>query len=223
MQIIHKAWTTSLLVVFILTAACGSDSTPTTALDELVTEYSSPGGQTIELIHANEEAQVLVAWAFSRFEAGSMPEPKLQSVDFAAGLPECEGRAGWAITDDGFSEIGVCLRIEHSCRRVNGVLLTIAGKLCVLHELGHVWLTEYASEDAEQAFMDHIGATVWRDPAVAWEDRGVEQAAETIAWGLMDQSLEIIRLGMPPCDQLDVGFTILTETPPLVSCGDLSE
>ncbi len=51
-----------------------------------------------------------------------------------------------------------------------------------------------------------------------WHRRGVEHAAETIAWGLMDLALPLTRLGGPGCAQAARGFAALTGADPLVGC-----
>ena len=42
------------------------------------------------------------------------------------------------------------------------------------------------SDATRQGYLDHTGLTTWADPEVEWEDRGVECAATTIAWGLLE-------------------------------------
>jgi hypothetical protein len=42
------------------------------------------------------------------------------------------------------------------------------------------------SDATRQAYLDYTGLTTLADPDVEWEDRGVESAATTIAWGLLE-------------------------------------
>jgi len=50
---------------------------------------------------------------------------------------------------------------------------------------------------------------------VAWHRRGVEHAVDTIAWGLMDCDVRMVRIGSPGAEVLTTGFRILTGTDPL--------
>lgn len=115
-------------------------------------------------------------------------------------------------------EVGVCLDADRICRQVDGVVFTLAGRLCILHELGHLWLSQQVFESVREELIDHTGAPSWRDPGLAWSERGVEQAADTLAWGLLGETIEILGRPLPPCDQLHEGFLILTGTAPLSEC-----
>jgi hypothetical protein len=42
------------------------------------------------------------------------------------------------------------------------------------------------SDATRQAYLNHAGLTSWASPDVNWEDRGIERAAWTVAWGLLE-------------------------------------
>ena len=48
------------------------------------------------------------------------------------------------------------------------------------------------------------------DTSARWDQRGTEHAAETLAWGLIDEQIELFRLGRPACDDSADGFAVLT-------------
>jgi hypothetical protein len=55
----------------------------------------------------------------------------------------------------------------------------------------------------------------WHDMGLPWGQQGKERAAETIAWGLMDQPYRVDpRLGPLTCAQLTADFQTLTNTTP---------
>lgn len=224
MWLVRWALLPVVISIALVVAACSSDTASPTASSGAVTgDYETPKGQHVELLGGNDDAVVLVDWAFSRFSAAGIPEPIVRQVDFAAGDPECDGLGGWAVTTDSYSEIVICLEIDRICRHVDELVLTVAGKFCILHELSHAWLAQYLSASSQQHFMTETGATAWRDPDLAPVEVGVEQAAETLAWGLLGESRELLGHGFPPCDQLQARFTILTGVAPLSDCSRLDQ
>jgi hypothetical protein len=52
---------------------------------------------------------------------------------------------------------------------------------------------------------------------VPWADRGVEYAADVIAWGLIEEPIDMVRIGRPSCDELSAAFRLLTMVEPLRS------
>jgi hypothetical protein len=207
-------------LVFLAITTCASESTEAApSRSSEVAVYSTPGGQSIEVTTASRDGLALVDWAFGRFEAADLREPTLRQIVFAAGTPGCEDLGGWAISGGGNSEITVCLEDSRICRHiVDDVAFTIAGRMCILHELSHLWLSEHIPEPVADQFMGLTGAQTWRDPDVPWAERGVEQAADTIAWGLLGETIEILGRPMPPCDLLHDGFRILTDAAPTSDC-----
>lgn len=216
-----KAWLVSFsVVVFVAITACASETSETVPSGSSgAAMYSTPGGQTVELVDAAPDALALVDWAFGRFEAADLPEPTVRRIGFAAGTPECEGVGGWAASGETNAEITLCMDISRVCvRHFDDVVFTIAGRMCILHELGHLWLSQYVAAPVADDFMELTGARRWRGPGAPWKERGVEQAADTLAWGLLGEATEILGRPLPPCELLDDGFMILTDTAPISTC-----
>lgn len=207
-------------VVILAITACASETMETAPSGTSeVAAYSTPGGQSFEVADATPDALALVDWAFVRFETAGLPEPTVSRISFAAGAPRCEDLGGWAASGEDKAEVTVCLDISRIClRNFDDVVFTIAGRMCILHELSHLWLSQYVTEPAAEEFMDLTGARSWRDPDVPWKERGVEQAADTIAWGLLGETMEILGRPLPPCELLHDGFMILTDTAPTSRC-----
>ncbi len=187
---------------------------PTTAQDGDL--YLTPGGSEVRIVNGSEDLVSLLDWSYGRFQQARMPEPFVEMVTFDSELSKCESLAGW-IRRNGEVSINVCLQADRICKEVNGVVFTSPGKLCLLHELAHAWLFENLSEQSKADFMAHASVEVWNDSEVPWHRRGVEYAADTLAWGLMDRQLRMVRLSEPNYAHLQEGFLLLTGAEPIVT------
>jgi hypothetical protein len=95
----------------------------------------------------------------------------------------------------------------------------LAVRAGMLHELGHAWLIDHADPATRDALLRLSGREAWSDDVVPWADRGVEYAAEVIAWGLSDEALALSHLGSPPCEQVQASFVLLTGVDPPLDGG----
>jgi hypothetical protein len=53
-----------------------------------------------------------------------------------------------------------------------------------LHEMAHAWIETNVDTAVLDRFMDVRGIAAWNDRSFDWKDRGTEQAAEIVTWGL---------------------------------------
>jgi hypothetical protein len=53
-----------------------------------------------------------------------------------------------------------------------------------LHEMAHAWIESNVDTAVLERFMDVRGIAAWNDRSFDWKDRGTEQAAEIVTWGL---------------------------------------
>jgi hypothetical protein len=53
-----------------------------------------------------------------------------------------------------------------------------------LHEMAHAWIESNVDTAVLERFMDVRGIAAWNDRSFEWKDRGTEQAAEIVTWGL---------------------------------------
>lgn len=175
-----------------------------------------------------------VDWALGRFTLAGLDAPVVSSVQFNPLHPRCSDVAGFAAWSGDSADIIICTSAD-LIDWVDPASCDSAGAECVqawpssraalvLHEFGHAWLNTHLEQTRRNEFMTHVGVTTWRDSAEPWAQRGVERAAETIAWGLGDQGQVRSRFGPlgpfgdPPCQTLADGFTILTAAAPLHTC-----
>ena len=87
---------------------------------------------------------------------------------------------------------------------------TDPARTTALHELAHAWIDDHVSTDTRKAFLELAGLESWASADVAWGDRGVELAASTMAWGLLDvESWLNPKLGPHTCAELTELFGLL--------------
>ena len=53
-----------------------------------------------------------------------------------------------------------------------------------LHEMAHAWIESNVDTAVLERFMYVRGIAAWNDRSLDWKERGTEQAAEIITWGL---------------------------------------
>jgi hypothetical protein len=70
---------------------------------------------------------------------------------------------------------------------------------------------------ARTTFLELRGLDVWYDRRVPPHERGAEQAAEVVSWGLMDEMIPIIRIYDAEPADLSTAYDLLVEAPPLWS------
>jgi hypothetical protein len=57
-----------------------------------------------------------------------------------------------------------------------------------LHEIAHAWTETNVAPGILRRFMEIREIGAWNDQRVPWKERGTEQAAEIITWGLGEGS-----------------------------------
>lgn len=157
--------TLALALLFGLGAARGpaSSSGSTT-----VAESAAPGGATVGYTPAQEQ---LVDFGRSRFALAGIDLPDID-IEFPTDRRGCDGWGGVYVPDD------LTVRI---CR---------PSKSTMVHELAHAWAETALDAADRQAFLELRGLDRWIGGA-DWEQRGAEQAAEILTWGLMDEDITV--------------------------------
>jgi hypothetical protein len=79
----------------------------------------------------------------------------------------------------------------------------------LLHEMGHIWIDQNVSREERERFLELRGLLSWNASSADWSERGYEQGAEIMAWGL---GTRILTAQIPDNDpaQLGAAFEILT-------------
>jgi hypothetical protein len=120
------------------------------------------------------------------------------------------------VIDDGTTRnLYVCIYDSDVCTNA-GTCTSPApsARIAVLHELAHAWMLDHVDGGTVGDILALSNRTAWDDHRSQWSDRGVEYAAEVMAWGLIDGALPMVRIGAPPCSELSAAYTLLTKLPP---------
>ncbi len=199
----HLAQILAAIGIAILSlSAAAPGAAESAAPSKLNAEYS-----TTQILGATSAERELVEWARSQYEAAGLELPALK-VSFHDSTDACNGFIGYYRSDE--RSISMCNRGD----------LNTTPAHTLLHEMAHGWAEHNLTESDRQAFMAHRGVDHWsnsdphsQDPA--WWQRGYEQAAELMAWGLSDGPLRSIWLHTELCSELSEAFRVLTGTEPL--------
>jgi hypothetical protein len=78
-----------------------------------------------------------------------------------------------------------------------------------LHEMAHAW-TETNVSGVLRAFMQRQRVDAWNDRSFPWKERGTEQAAEVITWGLGEGEITPLLPEVPDAETLASLYEMLT-------------
>jgi hypothetical protein len=190
--------------------------------DVLVMETVVFGGQPVYLFNAEARQAEFARWLSDRFEAASLRPPDLAAIWFPPSV-DCSLSEGVAEPQDrrveGRHTVTLCF--DHDDVRSGWPDLRwptlVAHK--GLHEFAHVWMYDQLDDSTREVFLERAGLDVWRSAEVFWPERGVEIAAETMAWGLAGDGLaEYLIQPSPSCQELTSRYELLTGQAPLTTC-----
>jgi hypothetical protein len=184
-----------------------------------ITGWLPAEGQKIAIWNGGPQADPIIDWARSRFTGVGLPAPQPTSVTF---LPPAGGdrwEACGFLTGSTAPDLGLPFTGVEACPDGPPCQWPTAVRAAALHEFAHLWLAppkyggraryEFSSKQVA-AFLAANDLT-WHDPDLPWAQQGNERAAETLAWGLMDQPYTVDpRLGPMTCEQLSTDFQTLT-------------
>jgi hypothetical protein len=195
----------SLTIVSMLTVAMEPRISPGFAVPSSI----QPASETLtavpdSTIDGTTPDEVAFAyWALGRFARAGLDLPPID-IYFHAGSKACRGYQGLHSTDGTVHRIDVC-----SSGR------TPVAEHAILHELGHAWASHNLTDSRRHDFVEFQGATAWTGASIHWEDRGSEQAAEILAWGLQETSRPPRCLPHNDIESLAAAFRQLTGTEPI--------
>jgi hypothetical protein len=111
--------------------------------------------------------------ALRRFDEAGLDLAPIM-IEVQRGVAGCEGNRGLYVRGSGIDRIQLC-----------DVTMPI-----ILHELAHAWEAGSMRDEVRLAFLERLGLTTWSSPDVPWSERGAEQAAMTISFGLAERPLD---------------------------------
>ncbi len=172
-------------------------SSPTRSIGEVTPVRNVDG---VRLHEPNPQREEMLDWAIKRYRAAGLQMPAID-VYFHRGSEGCGGYLGF--TKNGRVDLCIRLAMEGQPQRI------------VLHELAHAWAEVELDEETRNAFLELRALGGWNVTADDHKDRGTEQAAEIIAWGLGDGSPTPLISGDRDPAALADGFRLLTGAEPL--------
>jgi hypothetical protein len=129
-------------------------------------------------------------WAIQRYDGAGLEIPPVE-IHLHQDLAECNGNRG--ISSCGSQRIDVCVNERN----------------VVLHEIAHAWNHENLSETQRSEYVLAGGFGSWDDPETPWFDRGSEDAADTIAWALLEEPIKMVSHD-GPIARRDAAYSLLT-------------
>ncbi len=199
----------ALLHLFLLTVVLSSaPSDPAAApLDPV----AAPG----QWMPPTDEEEALVVESLALLDAGGLRLLAAPVVSFHTELDECLGNLAYWRVEDGIDRVWVCW--THEDPGVQRIVQTQA----LVHELAHAWVHANTSEADRQAFMEVAGSASWNGASDAWNDRGVEQAADLITWGVLDPGVLFVDFEGSSCTRWADAYEALTgQSAPTTIVGD---
>ena len=158
-------------IATVTTAAVASSETvearvaaPITALPEVEIDDTEII-EGVRIVSDDEDRIAAVTRIVERFESLGWP---ITNTEVRYSEDECDGAVGFHTEERGHHVVVLCTDTEWT----------------LIHELGHVWSDLYMSEAQRDEFVGRRGLDSWHEGD--YDDRGTEQAAQLIAFGLYD-------------------------------------
>ena len=147
----------------------------------------------VAMFNSTPDLDRLTTWAAGRFTSAHLTAPQPTEVAFYDPRVDfCQGTGGLAAG----SAVSLCFNPWVGCTDTSCTSGNPLAKATALHELGHVWMANL-TKATQHRFTEQAGLARWADTTDPWSERGVELAAATIAWALMDEQRTQRRPGHP--------------------------
>lgn len=146
----------------------------------------------------------LAEWALERFDRAGLVLPPLR-ISFHDDRFGCGGNFG-LYRSGAQAQVDIC--------GFNWDRFVLTAKKTMLHELAHAWLEHASTATGREQFLDLRGLSTWGDDEFPWQEQGSEQAAEIIAWALMDEELELTKFRNASTQALAEAYRHLTGSLP---------
>ena len=182
-------------------------------IQDQITSTLTAAGRRVEIHNGTPGAEDLVRRAMARFPAADLAAPEVSFVAFRENVhrDQCAGdRWGLALPGASSTSIYLCFTVESDP--------TPFQRQIMLHELAHAWMWQNLTGLTQQEFIARMYLPTWDADEMPWEMRGIEHAADVIAWGLGDQPAPIGLLAGHSCAELAQAFRLLTRATPLQRC-----
>ena len=180
----------------------------------------SYGDMEIDVFNGTPAVHAFLEWGLERFDLAGLEMPQVESVTFLEASAYCYNLGGEATSTDQGAAIILCRTADDVCVDDHCRQWRDRDRQLWLHELAHPWLDAHTDDSIRADYLELTGLQRWSDPQDPWEERGVELAAETIAYGLMDEPVERHPEFDADRTELVNGFRILTGSDPIWAGSD---
>jgi len=155
--------------------------------------------RTAVVYGADTSQEAAIEWALQRFDDAGIPLPPLEIYQHDS-VSGCNEHDGFFTPQESIDRIDLCTD----------------STFILLHELGHAWAENFASEDVRDALLASFGGGEWSGSNAADRKQGAERAASVLAVGLID--VELNEAGANLNRELLERFRLLTgvESPRLI-------
>jgi hypothetical protein len=142
-----------------------------------------------------------VDWAFHRFGQAGLGSPPPLEVHLHRSQGACQGGLGLYFG----GRIDLCTKDSSEPYQ----------RKFALHEMAHAWTETNVAGDVLRAFMQRQRVDAWNDRSLPWKERGTEQAAEVITWGLGEGEITPLLPEVPDAKALASLYEMLTGRAPI--------
>ena len=138
--------------------------------------HAAPAPRPLTFTGAEAKDEAAVDWALHRFRIAGLRDVPPLEVHLHGSRDACNGGLGLYY----MNRIDLCTKESSEAY----------ARKYALHEIAHAWTETNVDPDLMRRFMDARGVDAWNDKRFPWKERGTEQAAEIIAWGLGDGEIQ---------------------------------
>ncbi len=150
------------------------------------------------------DQEELIRSGLATYEQSGLRLPGIQFIGFDD-KEQCHGRIGMAQRAGRETQVWLCTRKTGPVE-----------EWMVLHELAHTWDYEMLTHEVRDALLELRDLEGWR--AGEWHERGSEQTAEIVVWGIIGRPVRMERFGNTSCPELRQAFLLLTGQEPDQVC-----
>jgi len=179
----------AFILVLASSATLGSQSHP------------APAREPVRVYGADAAQERTVDWAVQRFGAAGLPDLPTLDIYLHTSHDGCRGNLGYYHR----GRIDLCTKESSE---------PYARKFAI-HEMAHAWVEAHVDGETHRRFMELRGLTEWNDLNQPWKERGTEQAAEVIAWGLGEGEVSPLLPEPPDTANLIAAYILLTGHQPI--------
>lgn len=122
----------------------------------------------LEVTGGGQEARASTDWAAAIFARAGLALPSV-AVAFHESDEPCGGFGGRFRPRE--TPLGIDICNPH--------------RLIILHEFAHAWEHATLTDTEREAYLELRGLQSWNDSNVACQDRGIEDLAQVVVWGLL--------------------------------------